>query len=103
LDLVLVELRALIEHLRVGHPRSKSDPNTNCGLVLKAETETCMRLLGVEKVSELGAKHVSHNLPTFILIDTLTHYQINSRAVERDIYDGHAGLEKLGLWVKANL
>lgn len=53
--------------------------------ILKAETETCMRLLGVDKVSELGPKH------------------INSRAVERDIYDGHAGLEKLGLWVKANL
>lgn len=53
--------------------------------ILKAEIETCMRLLGVEKVSELGPKH------------------INSRAVERDIYDGHAGLEKLGLWVKANL
>lgn len=28
-------------------------------VVLKAETETCMRLLGVEKVSELGPKHVS--------------------------------------------
>ncbi|KUJ22535.1 uncharacterized protein LY89DRAFT_680674 [Mollisia scopiformis] len=53
--------------------------------ILKAETETCMRLLGVEKISELGPKH------------------INSRAVERDIYDGQAGLEKLGLWVKANL
>ncbi|KAI9053398.1 hypothetical protein LZ554_002357 [Drepanopeziza brunnea f. sp. 'monogermtubi'] len=53
--------------------------------ILKAETETCMRLLGVERVSDLGAKN------------------INPRAVERDIYDGHAGLEKLGLWVKANL
>jgi len=53
--------------------------------ILKAETETCMRLLGVEKVSDLGMKH------------------INTRAVERDIYDGNAGLEKLGLWVKANL
>ncbi|KAL2064841.1 hypothetical protein VTL71DRAFT_3981 [Oculimacula yallundae] len=53
--------------------------------ILKAETETCMRLLGVERVSDLGPKH------------------INSRAVERDIYDGHAGLEKLGLWVKAHL
>lgn len=29
-------------------------------LVLKAETETCMRLLGVEKVSELGPKYVSY-------------------------------------------
>lgn len=27
-------------------------------VVLKAETETCMRLLGVDKVSELGPKHV---------------------------------------------
>jgi L-lactate dehydrogenase (cytochrome) len=27
--------------------------------VLKAETETCMRLLGVEKVSGLGPQHVS--------------------------------------------
>ncbi|RDW67695.1 hypothetical protein BP6252_09091 [Coleophoma cylindrospora] len=53
--------------------------------ILKAEIETCMRLLGVEKVSELGPKY------------------INSRAVERDIYDGNAGLEKLGLWVKSNL
>lgn len=54
-------------------------------LVLKAEMETCMRLLGVEKISELGPKHV------------------NVRAVERDLYDDHAGLEKLGGWVKANL
>ncbi|KAK0120381.1 hypothetical protein ONS95_011781 [Cadophora gregata] len=53
--------------------------------ILKAETETCMRLLGVKRVSDLGPKN------------------INSRAVERDIYDGNAGLEKLGLWVKANL
>jgi hypothetical protein len=38
--------------------------------VLKAETETCMRLLGVERVDQLGMQH------------------INARAVERDIYDG---------------
>jgi hypothetical protein len=30
----------------------------NDPIVLKAETETCMRLLGVEKVSQLGPKHV---------------------------------------------
>jgi hypothetical protein len=98
-----VAQRALIEHLRVRSSGPKSDPDTNCPLVLKAETETCMKLLGVEKVSELGPKHVCHSLPTFILIHALTYYQVNSRAVERDIYDGHAGLEKLGLWVKANL
>jgi hypothetical protein len=39
-------------------------------VVLKAETETCMRLLGVEKVEQLGM------------------HLINTRAVERDIYDG---------------
>lgn len=33
----------------------------------------------------------------------LMNQKINSRAVERDIYDDYAGLEKLGLWVKANL
>lgn len=32
-------------------------------IVLKAETKTCMRLLGVEKVSELGPKHVSPSFP----------------------------------------
>lgn len=40
--------------------------------ILKAETETCMRLLGVEKVEQLGMQY------------------INTRAVERDIWDGPA-------------
>ena len=31
----------------------------NFTAVLKAEVETCMRLLGVEKVNELGPQHVS--------------------------------------------
>ncbi|KAI1099413.1 FMN-dependent dehydrogenase-domain-containing protein [Jackrogersella minutella] len=55
--------------------------------ILKAETETCMRLLGVQKVAELGPRH------------------INSRKVERDIFDGGAGLESFGLWdtVKSKL
>ncbi|KAK4996158.1 hypothetical protein LTR28_000279 [Elasticomyces elasticus] len=53
--------------------------------ILKAETETAMRLLGVERVEDLGLRHV------------------NTRAVERDIYDGPAGLEKLRLWVQAKL
>jgi L-lactate dehydrogenase (cytochrome) len=44
--------------------------------ILKAETETCMRLLGVERVEELSARHV------------------NARAVERDIFDGEAGVER---------
>lgn len=53
--------------------------------ILQAETETCMKLLGAAKVSDLGPKF------------------INSRAVERDVYNGQAGLEKLGLWVQAKL
>ncbi|EOD43051.1 putative mitochondrial cytochrome b2 protein [Neofusicoccum parvum UCRNP2] len=55
--------------------------------ILKAETETAMRLLGVERVEDLGMQH------------------INARAVERDLYDGPANLAKPALWekVKARL
>lgn len=42
--------------------------------ILRDETATAMRLLGVDKVSDLGMQH------------------INARAVERDIYDGPANL-----------
>ncbi|KAF2810754.1 uncharacterized protein BDZ99DRAFT_441322 [Mytilinidion resinicola] len=51
--------------------------------ILKAETETCMRLLGVAKVEDLGMQY------------------INTRSVERDIYDGPASLERPSLWEKA--
>lgn len=56
--------------------------------ILKKETETAMRLLGVEYVKDLGLRN------------------INTRAVERDIYDGPSGLEgagNFGLWVKSKL
>lgn len=54
--------------------------------ILKAEMETAMRLLTVEKVEELGPRCV------------------NARAVERDIFDGDAGLQgKVGLWVRSKL
>ncbi|GAB7354803.1 hypothetical protein MBLNU459_g5195t1 [Dothideomycetes sp. NU459] len=53
--------------------------------ILKAEMETAMRLLAVETVAELGPHHV------------------NARAVERDIYDGPAGVEKLSMWVRSKL
>ncbi|KAI5923326.1 FMN-dependent dehydrogenase-domain-containing protein [Camillea tinctor] len=55
--------------------------------ILQAETDTCMRLLGVENVSQLGLRH------------------INTRRVERDIFDGGAGLDSNGLWdrVKSRL
>ncbi|POR39421.1 Aldolase-type TIM barrel [Tolypocladium paradoxum] len=53
--------------------------------ILEAEMATCMRLLGAKSISELG--------PRFI----------NSRRVERDIYDGESGLDKRGLWTRARL
>ncbi|KAH6608712.1 hypothetical protein Trco_002058 [Trichoderma cornu-damae] len=53
--------------------------------ILEAETATCMRLLGVKSVQELG--------PRFI----------NSRRVERDIFDGDAELSNQGLWAKPKL
>lgn len=44
--------------------------------ILKAETETAMRLLGCEKIEQIGLKHV------------------NSRAVEAEIFDGADGLQE---------
>ena len=62
-----------------------------------------MRLLGVEKISQLGSKHVRILYPFYHFYYGLTSMQVNSRAVERDIYDGSAELDKLGLWEKARL
>jgi L-lactate dehydrogenase (cytochrome) len=53
--------------------------------ILKDETATAMRLLGVEFVKDLGMQH------------------INTRMVERDIFDGPANLNWQGDWVKAKL
>ncbi|KUJ15189.1 mitochondrial cytochrome b2 [Mollisia scopiformis] len=53
--------------------------------ILQAEIETCMRLLGVENINQLGPQY------------------INSRAVERDIFDGDSSVANLDSWVKSNL
>jgi isopentenyl diphosphate isomerase/L-lactate dehydrogenase-like FMN-dependent dehydrogenase len=58
--------------------------------ILTDETATAMRLLGVERVEELGLRHV------------------NTRAAERDIYDGPGGMSGLqgamkNWWVRAKL
>jgi len=58
-----------------------------------------MRLLGVEKVEDLGMQHVSpttslcgFRLPQGpFLADTIL-LQINARALERDIYDGPSNI-----------
>ncbi|KAK4240322.1 hypothetical protein C8A03DRAFT_42128 [Achaetomium macrosporum] len=51
--------------------------------ILQGEIETCMKMMGVTDISELG--------PRFI----------NTRVVERDIFDGGAGLDKSGLWTSS--
>ncbi|EGZ77083.1 hypothetical protein NEUTE2DRAFT_146701 [Neurospora tetrasperma FGSC 2509] len=48
--------------------------------ILQQEIITCMKLLGAKTVNDLG--------PRFV----------NTRKVERDIFDGDAGLDKNGLW-----
>lgn len=53
--------------------------------ILKAEVETAMRLLGVETVDQLGPQHV------------------NTRALERDIFEEAGNLDKLEAWIKAKL
>ena len=44
-----------------------------------------MRLLGVERVKQLGLQH------------------INTRALEQQIYDGPSNLNKFSLWVSSKL
>ncbi|KAL2002894.1 hypothetical protein VTN02DRAFT_5611 [Thermoascus thermophilus] len=53
--------------------------------ILSDETKTCMRLLGVEKVEDLGMQH------------------INTRIVEQQIFDGPSGLEDLRPSFKAKI
>jgi isopentenyl diphosphate isomerase/L-lactate dehydrogenase-like FMN-dependent dehydrogenase len=57
--------------------------------ILRDETATAMRLLGVDRVENLGPRHV------------------NTRTVERDICDGPGGMDELegvhGLWARAKL
>ncbi|KAK4153552.1 cytochrome b5-like protein [Chaetomidium leptoderma] len=51
--------------------------------ILQGEIQTCMKMLGAKNLSELG--------PRFI----------NTRVVERDIFDGGAGLDRSGLWTSS--
>ncbi|RAL15847.1 FMN-dependent alpha-hydroxy acid dehydrogenase [Aspergillus homomorphus CBS 101889] len=53
--------------------------------VLSDETKTCMRLLGVERVEDLGPQH------------------INTRIVEQQIYDGPSGLDSARKAFRAKL
>ena len=73
--------------------------------ILKGEVETCMRLLGVERVDQLGLKHVSciAQCPSFLPFTDNQTCQINTRALDRDIYDGPDGLGKMTLWVQPKL
>ncbi|PYH89745.1 mitochondrial cytochrome b2 [Aspergillus ellipticus CBS 707.79] len=53
--------------------------------ILADETKTCMRLLGVERVEDLGPQH------------------INTRLVEQQIYDGPSGLDSIRGTFRARL
>ncbi|GLB09057.1 hypothetical protein AtubIFM57258_004968 [Aspergillus tubingensis] len=53
--------------------------------ILSDETKTCMRLLGVERVEDLGPQH------------------INTRLAEQQIYDGPSGLEGIRSTYRAKL
>ncbi|KAK0508121.1 hypothetical protein JMJ35_009205 [Cladonia borealis] len=53
--------------------------------ILSEELKTAMRLLGASRVADLNMQH------------------INARALERQIYDGPAGFEKVGMWVSSKL
>lgn len=68
-----------------------------------------MRLLGAKNVSELGPRFVSEqqqgsdNGVARPGTNGEEPQQINTRRVERDIYDGAPGLDKKGLWQRAKL
>lgn len=66
---------------------------THTLVVLNDEMKTCMRLLGVERVEQLGLRHVC--LLSIFLWNILTGWQINTRVTEQQIYDGPAALEPL--------
>ncbi|PWY78441.1 mitochondrial cytochrome b2 [Aspergillus sclerotioniger CBS 115572] len=53
--------------------------------ILSDETKTCMRLLGVERVEDLGPQH------------------INTRLVEQQIFDGPSGLDRIRSTYRAKL
>jgi hypothetical protein len=59
-------------------------------------------------VSELGPRFVSPpslppDFPIILKERVADSRQINTRKVERDIYDGDPGLDKKGLWERAKL
>jgi hypothetical protein len=62
-----------------------------------------MKMMGAKDLSELGPRFVSvHPIFASLLFPKLTTSpQINTRAVERDIFDGDAGLDRTGLWTSS--
>lgn len=73
--------------------------NTANSLVLADESKTCMRLLGVETVDSLGP----HNVCSLVPRRQLLTAQVNTRAVEQQIYDGPSGLRPVRNAFRAKL
>ena len=60
--------------------------------ILKTEVETCMRLLGVERIEELGLQHVSSAVTESAHRADI--HQVNTRLAENEIYDGPANIPR---------
>jgi isopentenyl diphosphate isomerase/L-lactate dehydrogenase-like FMN-dependent dehydrogenase len=71
-------------------------------VVLQGEIETCMRLLGVEKVEDLCPQHVSNPFDITISLEN-NRTKINSRVLEREIFDGISNQKPLALVVEPKL
>jgi hypothetical protein len=62
-----------------------------------------MRLLGVERVEQLGLRHVSFVICPLYKHQLTSLLQINTRMTEQQIYDGPAALEPLRREFRARL
>lgn len=66
-----------------------------------------MRLLGAKTVSDLNSRMVSISIPKTIpgCMLTMSFFppKINSRALERDIFDGESGLDGVALPLKSKI
>jgi hypothetical protein len=66
-------------------------------VVLKEEIDTCMRLLGVTRLDQLGPQYVSHDS------EICANNQINTNALEHMVYNPPGYVETFAQFVKAKL
>lgn len=71
--------------------------------VLSDETASCMRLLGAQRVEDLGPQYVRIIYSFFSPVRTDSNEQINTRIVEQQIFDGPSGLDTTPSVLKSKL